>query len=60
MYVHVHVALFAKLQGVMLSDFTERLNILVSVLVRVKKCESEGNLIITLEDLIRLLIEMKR
>ena len=53
-------ALLAKLQGVVLSDLSERLNTLVSVLVRVKKCESEVSSVVALEDLVGLLSKMKR
>ena len=58
--VLVHVALLANLQDVMLSNLTERLNCLVAVLVRVKMCESGGNMIIALEDLVSLLNKVKR
>ena len=55
-----HPVLVAKLQGVVLSELTERLNTLVSALVRIKKCESVGNPLLALEDLVRLLGKIKR
>ena len=58
--VLVNLALLAKLHDVMLSNLTERLNCLVAVLVRVKMCESGGNLIVALEDLVSLLNKVKR
>lgn len=56
----MYIALLANLQDVMLSNLTERLNCLVAVLVRVKMCESGGNIIIALEDLVSLLSKVKR
>ena len=50
----------AKLQGIVLSELTERLNTLVSALVRIKKCESVGNPLLALEDLVHLLGKIKR
>ena len=60
MHVPLNLALLAKLQDVMLSNLTERLNCLVAVLVRVKTCESGGNWIVALEDLVSLLNKVKR
>ena len=58
-YVH-NLALLAQLQNVVLCDVSERLSTVVSVLVRVRRCEDGQKTVFVLQELVELLSKMMR